>query len=153
MTALGVLAVGASLGPYGIAGVFGVVASLVGTGLSLYFALSSGDAGGGIWARGFRIGLAVVGTLFLWAGVVSSATAVAGYFHSRQHESPYTAGVEILAAGICALIGPVLLVLGMKGWPNWDNRTRAVMWGYWLAFFPATALATALAALLLRPRG
>lgn len=62
-------------------------------------------------------------------------------------QTPYgTAGVFGV---LVSLIGPALLVLGGKGWPYWDNRTRALLWGYWLAFFPAAALATA----MLRPRG
>jgi hypothetical protein len=58
-------------------------------------------------------------------------------------EPPESSGVLV------SLIGPALLVLGGKGWPYWDNRTRALLWGCWLAFFPAAALATA----MLRPRG
>jgi hypothetical protein len=117
--------------------------------MCLFFALTFGEFHGSILSRGLKSALALIGVLFLWAGTLASATAVAGYYHARNHQTPYTAGVEILAAVLCATLGPTLLVFGGPGWTSWNNRTRAALWAYWLAFLPVSALAAA----VFRPRG
>ena len=136
------LSFGASRCPYG--GGFGLLLSVVGCAMCLVFALSLGEVKGTRVRFLVRAVLAVIGVLILWAGTIAAATAVAGVFYARSHRTPYTASIEIVMAGICAVIAPVLLTFKGSTWMGYDRRTLAMLWGYWLAFYPFTALAAAL---------
>jgi hypothetical protein len=42
------------------------------------------------------------------------------------------------------LFWKALLTFTGGSWMGWNGRTLAQVWGYWLAFYPLTAIATAL---------
>ena len=136
------LSVGASRCPFG--GAFGFALSLIGYAICLIFALSLGEFQGTTAGRIARIVLAAIGCLIQWAGTVAAATAVAGIYFARTHSTAYTAQIEIVMAVICAVIAPALLTFKGRSWMGWNDRTLAQIWGYWLAFYPLTAIATAL---------
>jgi hypothetical protein len=136
------LSVGASRCPFGSA--FGFALSLIGCAICLIFALSFGQFKGTTGARITRMALAAIGCLIQWAGTVAAATAVAGIYYARTHRTAYTGHIEIVMAVICAAIAPALLTFKGGSWMGWNGRTLAQIWGYWLAFYPLTALSTAL---------
>jgi hypothetical protein len=136
------LSVGASRCPFG--GGFGFALSLIGCASCLVFALSLGEFKGTTAGRFIRMALVAIGCLIQWAGTVAAATAVAGIFYARTHVTAYTAQIEIVMAFICAAIAPALLTFKGGSWMGWNGRALAQIWGYWLAFYPLTAIATAL---------
>ena len=136
------LSAGASRCPFG--GGFGFALSLLGCASCLIFALSLGEFKGTTVGRIARMALAAIGCLVQWAGTVAAATAVAGFYFSRTHRTAYTAQIEIVMAVVCAAIAPALLTYRGGSWMGWNGRTLAQIWGYWLAFYPLTAIATAL---------
>lgn len=142
LLSLVLLSVGASRCPFG--GGFGFALSLIGCAFCLVFALSLGEIKGTTAGRAIRIALAAIGCLTQWAGTVATATAVAGIFYARTHGTAYTSQLEIVMAVICAAIAPALLTFKGGSWMGWTGRTLAQIRGYWLAFYPLTAIATAL---------
>jgi hypothetical protein len=142
MVPLVLLSVGASHCPFG--GGFGFALSLIGCASCLIFALSLSEFKGTIAGRVAQMTLATIGCLIQWVGTVSAATAVAGFYFARTHRTAYTAQIEIVLAAICAGIAPALLTFKGGSWMGWNGRTLAQVWGYWLAFYPLTAVATAL---------
>jgi len=136
------LSAGASRCPFGSA--FGFALSLIGFASCLVFALSLGEFKGTTAGRVAQMALATIGCLIQWVGTVSAATAVAGFYFARTHRTAYTAHIEIVLATICAVIAAALLTFKGGSWMGWNRRMLAQMWGYWLAFYPVTAVATAL---------
>jgi hypothetical protein len=142
MVPLVLLSVGASRCPFG--GGFGFALSLIGCATCFVLVLCLGEFKGTTAGRLTQVALAAIGCLIQWAGAVSAATAVAGFYFARTHQTAYTAQIEIVVAAICAGIAPALLTFKGRSWMGWNSRTLAQIWGYWLAFYPLTAVATAL---------
>jgi hypothetical protein len=143
LVGLALLSLGASRCPGGGPG--GLLLSIVGCAVCLVFVLSLGGFRGTKVQRILRAGLAVIGVLVLWAGTIAAATAVAGVFHARNHNMPYTGSAEVVMAVICAVIAPALLTFKGRAWMGWNRGTLVLLWGYWLVFYPLTIIATALA--------
>jgi hypothetical protein len=136
------LSVGASRCPFG--GGFGFALSLIGWASCLILALSLGEFRGTTAGRVAQMALAAIGCLIQWVGTVSAATAVAGFYFARTYHTAYTAHIEIVLAAVCAVFAPALLTFKGRSWMGWNGRMLAQLWGYWLAFYPVTAVATAL---------
>jgi DNA-binding transcriptional LysR family regulator len=86
----------------------------------------------------------VLGILVLWAGAVAAATAVAGVYYARSHQTPYTGTAEIIMAAICAVVAPWCLAFKSRAWLGWNRRALGLAWAYWLAYFPFAMVAAAL---------
>jgi len=139
---LALLSVGASRCPFG--GAIGFALSLIGWAACLTFTLSLGKFKGTNAGRVLRVTLAVIGSLIQWVGTVSAAIAVAGIFYARTHRTAYTGHSEVVLAVICAVGAPAVLTFRGRSWLGWNGRTVALAWGFWLAFYPLTVIATAL---------